>query len=349
MSVDLEEGRLTKDSLLAAIPAFPPIVFLVLDLLSSDRPDVVPLVEAISSDAAFSAQLLSMANSPQFGLPAQVDSVHRATIKLGFIHIQSLVVAIAITNYRRAARPSEALDKCWRHTLASAVLCRELGRAAGMPADRMYSFGLLHDIGRLGLLAACPDEYNELLQMAGRNGFSLPELERRRFGMDHCETGRRLAERWDLPPELGAIAGHADADSAAALDFYKVVRLGCQLAAALGYGVAARPRPVPFDEILGQLPEAARDQFPANPDALRQLIETAIEEDRVPTAEIVQSPAPARVSQPNSEHAGVDRPEEPSPSARRKHGAARLDTGIILLAAMVVLVLVAGALCLRNG
>ena len=352
MSVDLEEGPLTNDSLLAAIPAFRPIVFRVLDLLSSDRPDIVPLVEAISSDTAFSAQVLSMANSPLFGLPAQVDSVHRAAIKLGFIHIQSLVMAIAVTNYRRTAPPSEALDQCWRHTLASAVLCRELGRAAGMPADRMYSFGLLHDIGRMGLLAACPAEYGELLETAGRTGLALPELERRRFGMDHCETGRLLAERWNLPPELGAIAAHDEAASGAALDFLKVVRLGCQLATTLGYSVSAR-RPAPLTEILDKLPAAARDQFTADPETMRQMIESTIEQDRAPAFEPVRGSAPSRDSQPHrapkAHPGGADHREESTPSVRRRHGAATLDTGVILLAAMVVLVLVAGALCLRNG
>jgi len=352
MAVDLAEGRFTKDSVLPAIPAFPPIIFRVLDLLSSDRPDVVPLVEAISSDAALSAQLLQMANSPRFGLPAQVDSVHRAALKLGFIHIQSLVMAIATTNYKRSAPPTEALDRCWRHTLATAAVCRELGRASSMPADRMYSFGLLHDLGRLGLLAAFPAEYDELLQIADRDALPLLDLERRRFGMDHCEIGRLLFEHWKLPLELGVIAAHHDSVGGASLDFLRMIRLGCQFAATLGYALAARPHPLSFEDLLGQLPLNAREQFPTDPAALRGIIEETREQDRAFADVPLHRPGPV-LTIPPSRRPVPALPPVPdcpasAPPARPRRGFAAWDSGVVLLVAMVMLVLVAGALCLRN-
>ena len=178
MSVELEECRLTKDIVLANIPAFPPIVLRTLDLLSKDTLDVSEVVQEISSDATLSAQLLKLANSPLFGFVAQIGTVHHSVVALGLIRVRSLVLAVATTNYMRKALGTEAMNKCWRHTLASAILCRELARAASMPGDRAYSFGLLHDIGRLGLLVGYPDAYNQALKAADRDAVSLLDQEK---------------------------------------------------------------------------------------------------------------------------------------------------------------------------
>lgn len=199
MPVYAEAGTLTDDRVLCRIPAFPPVVLRVLDLLARQETDMALLVREIASDATLSAQVLRLANSPLFGLATQVDTVHHAVVTLGFSRVQSLVMAVATTNYIKGAMRTEALQLCWRHTLASAVLCRELARGTGMDPDRAYSLGLLHDIGRLGLLVAYPDAYDGVLKAADRDSVSLLDLEKKRFGMDHCETGRRLVEQWKLP------------------------------------------------------------------------------------------------------------------------------------------------------
>jgi len=365
MPVDLEDSRLTKETVLANIPAFPPIVLRVLGLLSADRPDMVPLVREIGSDATLSAQVLRMANSPLFGLAAQVDTVHRAVVTLGFVRVQSLVLAVATRSYMQAALRTEAMSKCWRHALASAVLCRELAQAAGLPRDRAYSFGLLHDIGRLGLLVAYPHDYDRLLDTADRDAVSLLDLEKKRFGMDHCEAGRRLVEDWGLPPEFRVIAGrHHDPPSGAPFDPLTLAHLACQMADTLGYFVAAPLKAAGFEELLARLPAATREQFPDDPGVLQQTVERALGEDR--------SDADSPDDDPDEDHsadssrgASSSDPSAPSPRLSREGDGsrqaaiqveaspapkARWDAGTVLLAVMVLLlVLTAGALCFWNA
>ena len=166
------ETRPKRSVNLANIPAFPAVVLRVLDIVSQDDPDLRSLVQEINSDATLSAQVLRLANSPLFGFSAQISTVQHAVVALGTAQIQSLVMSVATANYSRAAFRSEALRKCWRHTLASAILCREVARAAGMAPEQAYSLGLLHDIGRLGLLVAWPDDYSRILEDANRDGVS---------------------------------------------------------------------------------------------------------------------------------------------------------------------------------
>jgi hypothetical protein len=120
---------------------------------------------------------------------------------------------------------------------------------------------LLHDIGRFGLIATYPAEYESTVAHAVARDGDLLAFERERFGVDHTEAGRWLAERWSLPASLAEIASrhHESARAAgAAPDTLGVVRIACRLADLLGYGVSERPLPDDLDRILAPLPEPAR-------------------------------------------------------------------------------------------
>jgi len=268
---------LAREAVLANIPAFPAVVLRALDLLANDETNIAELVREIASDPTLSAQVLRLANSTVFGFACKIDTVQHATSLLGLSRVQSLIMTVATTNYMRATFRTEALARCWRHTIASAVICRELARAAGIDPERGYSFGLLHDIGRLALLVKYPDTYKEILTDADRDAVSLLDLEQKRFGMDHCEAGRILVERWNLPADFAVAAGrHHDPPEGGPLDRLKVVSFACTLADSLGYAVVVPLHVRSFTEVRERLPPMARERFPEDPEAVRALVEAAL-------------------------------------------------------------------------
>jgi HD-like signal output (HDOD) protein len=250
----------------------------VLELVSEDEPDLTRLVKEINSDATLSAQVLRLANSPLFALSGQISSIQHAVVTLGIQQIQSLVMSVATANYSKAAFRTESLRKCWRHTVASAVVCREIARAAGMAPEEAYSLGLLHDIGRLGLLVAWPDDYNRILEESSRDGSSLLELERELFNMDHCEVGHLLAGQWKLPPQFLAVAGHHHDPRPESEDLthLRIAHIGCRMADTLGYWAARPVASAEPRELLALLPPAVRERLPADLEALRTLIEHSV-------------------------------------------------------------------------
>jgi HD-like signal output (HDOD) protein len=279
MSQQLSEDRPLKDISLASIPAFPAVALRVLDLVSQDDADFDLLAREIASDATLSAQVLSLANSALFRFEMRIVTVQQAVMLLGAQRVQSLVMSVAMANYSRAALRTEAFQRCWQHTIATAVLSREIAAAAGAPEpEQAYSLGLLHDIGRLGLLVAWPDDYDLMLQKADRNVASLIELERQRFTMDHCELGRRLIEQWKLPHEFCVVAGrHHDSPAGVTeLDSLRIAHLSCRLADALEFWVAKPFRPLDVEEVLSELPHAVRLRLPSDPLELREKISNSL-------------------------------------------------------------------------
>ncbi|MFI5105102.1 MAG: HDOD domain-containing protein, partial [Terriglobales bacterium] len=150
----------------------------------------------------------------------------------------------------------------WRYTLACAVSCAEIAPAGEDHKLIAYAAGLLHDIGRLALIAAYPDRYANLLALTNRmfeedRTFDLLEHERLLFGLDHFSTGSWLASTWKLPAWLRAIAGKFDEQAAGEhRELVATVRAGTSLAHSLGFGyLHAAPR-AEIREILGRLPAA---------------------------------------------------------------------------------------------
>ena len=273
-------GELTqadRKGLLARIPAFPPIVLRLLDLLARDDVEIRELVALISSDPAFSAQILRVANSPLFGFRSRIDSLQSALVVLGLRRVRSLSMTVATANHMKAALRIEELSRCWRHMLACALLTDELARCCRAFEDRAYTAGLLHDVGRLGLLMAYPIEYAGLLRNAGRNVLELLDCEREALGMDHCEAGRLLAAQWNLPQDFQIIAArHHDPQNNSAIDLLTLVHLGCKLADSLGFWVVEPIRPCSPEEIQATLPPLLAKRIAIDANHWRETVERRI-------------------------------------------------------------------------
>lgn len=286
-----------RKGLLARIPAFPPIVLRLLDLLARDDVEIRELVALISSDPAFSAQVLKVANSPLFGYRGQIDSLQSALVVLGLRRVRALSMTVATSNHMKAVLHVEELSRCWRHMLACALLTDELARSCAAFEDRAYTAGLLHDVGRLGLLLAYPKEYAELLRNAGRNSLELLDCESQVLGMDHCAAGRLLAEQWNLPPDFQIVAArHHDPQNNSAVDLLTLVHLGCRLADSLGFWVVEPIQPCSPEEIQASLPPLLAQRIRMDADRWRESVERRVrfygDPDSAMLEALPQSPEP---------------------------------------------------------
>jgi len=62
--------------------------------------------------------------------------------------------------------------------------------------EEAYLAGLLHDVGRLALLATAPKEYT--LNFLALDDENLCAVEQRTLNITHTEAGACLIERWNL-------------------------------------------------------------------------------------------------------------------------------------------------------
>ena len=152
---------------------------------------------------------------------------------------------------------------CWRHNLATALICQRLSSTVDLEPERCYVAGLIHDIGCLALLRVFP-EYEQAMILAGNSGEDLLAAERDLFDLDHAEAGRWLLSQWGCPIELQNVAAlHELPPAANTRDgaLIGLVRSGSHLADLMKMSVFPCAPQVELPEIAGEFPEAVRQQI----------------------------------------------------------------------------------------
>ena len=244
---------------LKKVPPFPPVASRLLQLLSHTEVEIGEVAELISNDATFTARVLQRANSAKMAQLSPVTSLKQAVALLGIDPTRNIVLLQATTAYGQGALKAEELRRCWEHTVATAILAEEIAIACSAFTQTAFTAGIMHDIGRLGLLVAYPADYERIIRHAAEHCLDLLDFEHEEFGLDHAEAGRLLAEQWKLPPDMCIVAGrHHDPCEGTELTLLRIVHVACRLADALGYEVVKPEIEVDLDIVLAELPERAR-------------------------------------------------------------------------------------------
>ena len=252
--------------LLKEVPPFRPVAVQLLNLVSDISQPLARVVSLLRTDAVLTAEVLRLANSPLLGCRSEIKNILQALAFLGMERVNSLIVT---TSMRGLAGPASGrlARACWRHNLATAVICERLGPALRVSPERGYMAGLIHDIGRLALLRAFPD-YGKALTEAATEGRSLLAAEKGLYGMDHAEAGRWLLSQWGCPLDLQTVAAlHENPAGAAGRDRELICLVGsaAQLAELMDFCEFPEMRRCELSRVVELIPDATTllADFPA--------------------------------------------------------------------------------------
>lgn len=222
-----------------ALPPFSPVVSRLLRLISDDNANLREAAGLISSDASLAAQVLRLANSPLFGLQREVTSLLVALTLLGTGRIYSIALTAGLKRLARRVALWPAARRCWEHSLATAFLAADVSLEQFRDMSEDYTAGLLHDIGRLILLANAPAQYSELLQEAAGRQVDSRELERNAFGASHEDIGAEFMRRYNFPESLVMVTlyHHHPADAPVYRETVELIGSCSRTAQLCGYWV----------------------------------------------------------------------------------------------------------------
>jgi putative nucleotidyltransferase with HDIG domain len=251
---DPAQGRL------AQLPPFSPVVISLLRLFDRDDVDLAEITRLISSDAAISAELLTLVNSPLFTIRVSVDDVAHAVPLVGIERTKELATALAMRAMLRDAPKTGVVRRLWRHSIATAVIAKELAPIYGVAAGVAHTAGILHDVGRMGLLSAYRDSYTEVVLHAYDNVADILAKERAVCRMDHCEAGLYLAKSWGFPAAFCQVVQHHHGSSEER-GILSLVQTACALADDLEFAaVSHADRAEPNTRITGCKGNSDRDK-----------------------------------------------------------------------------------------
>ncbi len=196
------------------LPSVPVVVLEVLDLCQRDDIGIGKVAKAIARDPALTAKILRVANSPWYGVRAQVKTLDRAVTLLGINATLSLALSFSLVRSLRRSRGARFDHRSyWRRSVIAATATRVMGTFVNSASrEELFLAGLLQDIGMLALNEAMPGVYGPLVASAGGDHSLLVELERKELGADHAQVGVWLLAHWNFPENLqAALAGSHDA------------------------------------------------------------------------------------------------------------------------------------------
>ena len=178
-------------------------------------PDVSPqqIGATLARDMGMTAKILQLVNSAFFGLRRHITSPEDAVMFLGIDTVKALTIsASAFSSFDASRCPQFSIEDLQRHSTEVAAIARQIAISRNMtgPAvDDAFVAGLLHDVGRVVMVAHHAAQYNHVLSAVEARNRTLGEAEKEIFGTTHAEVGSYLLWLWGLPDSvIEAVAFH---------------------------------------------------------------------------------------------------------------------------------------------
>lgn len=237
----------TAVSGLRSIPSLPTLYDEITAALRKESPSLDQIARIISKDVGMAAKILQLSNSAFVGTSGRVSSLVHALSLIGTETVRTLVLSVHVfSQFDGKPQIRASLSALWEHSVAVAALSQRIAsceNCAKAMVEQSFTAGLLHDIGKVVLLAEMPREYHEIFE--AQTGPS-KTLERERLGCTHAEVGAYLMSIWGLPFSLvHAVAFHHHPSESTETEFSCLTAV--HAADAIVCATDAPPRDVEID------------------------------------------------------------------------------------------------------
>jgi len=226
---DLLENPALK-TVVAGLRSIPSLPTLYGELTAALRSEDTPLARIegiISKDVGMATKVLQLANSAFIGVRGQVSSLLQALSLIGTETVRTLVLSVHVfSQFDGNAEIATYLPALWDHSVAVGAIAQRIAcseKCKKAIAEESFTAGLLHEVGKVVLLAEMPREYRRIVDLAVTDPAGTLALERQHLGCTHAQVGAYLMSIWGLPaPLVHAVAFHHSPSESAETGFSSV-------------------------------------------------------------------------------------------------------------------------------
>ncbi|MCK5830401.1 MAG: HDOD domain-containing protein [Methylococcales bacterium] len=182
------------------LPTLPDVAIKVREAVSKGDTSSQELANIIITDAALSARLIQVSNSPLYRGAAEINNIQMAVTRLGGTTIRTLITSLVMQQMFSPSTPllKTYFQDIWEQGVNVSSISRALVTfVPHLNADEAMLAGLIHQIGKLPILMLVenipefkdsPSRLNKLLEKA------------------HAPIGKMIMDTWDFPEELKLVA-----------------------------------------------------------------------------------------------------------------------------------------------
>jgi putative nucleotidyltransferase with HDIG domain len=190
------------------LPSAPKLLGKIINMLNDDSTSTTAIADLIEKEPTVSTRILKAANASAFADKTPCKTTHDAVQRLGLKKMMNYVMIINNAQFFSFEEPiyKKIREELWKHSLQVAVCAKYIGEHVGFSLpDSLFTYGLLHDIGKLSLLRVI----QELPQDEDSTDEESIWLCFKKF---HTQFGSTLLHKWAFPQEFVEVAkSHHDA------------------------------------------------------------------------------------------------------------------------------------------
>jgi putative nucleotidyltransferase with HDIG domain len=186
---------------LDALPVTPEVVLRLTPLLNAKTLDAAEFKQAVKFDPVLTANLIQAANQLHEPGSVPITSLEEAIERVGLHRLVDMAVGSSLRRTLPARLPGYGISagKFWIHCIAVATIAEAIAQRVQLPsADMAFTAGLVHDLGQLVI----GDFFAENMPESDWWTFGTPDDERALLSCNHCDIGKVVAEKWNLPPAV---------------------------------------------------------------------------------------------------------------------------------------------------
>lgn len=186
----IKEDKLT-------LPTLPEVALRVRDAASDPEASVKSLSEIINTDAALSARLIKVANSPILRGSTVIEDVKMAVSRLGLDYAANLATGLAMEQMFQATSDivDQRMRQVWSRSTEVAAICHVMCKHfSQLKPDQATLSGLVHKIGVLPILTYAEDTHHELLNDPVTLDCMINDLS--------PIIGSLILKTWDFPQDI---------------------------------------------------------------------------------------------------------------------------------------------------
>jgi len=215
VKTELEANRLI-------LPTLPDVAIKVRDAVAKGDATAQQLADMIVTDAALSARLIQVANSPLYQGAVEIKNIQMAVTRMGNSTIRTLITSLVMQ--QMFTTKSKLLERYFRSIWEQGVNVSAISRALctfapHLNSDEAMLAGLIHQIGKLPILTLV-EKIPEFRESPSRLDKLLEKA--------HPHVGKIIMDTWHFPVELKAAASEYvdfQRDSGVKADYVDIVQV----------------------------------------------------------------------------------------------------------------------------
>lgn len=186
------------------LPAMSSTMMEVTKLLDNPSTNTQTLGKIIGKDQGIATKILSIANSPLYGLRRRVSTIDFAILVIGFLEIKNIILALSMMESFRN-KTDKYLDQkeFWLHSMITGNAAKRMAEDLGLTkTGEAFVGGLLHDLGIPVIHKYFHSAFIDIVSKVQNNNKKFLESEIEELGYSHMDIGKFLTEKWNLPSVL---------------------------------------------------------------------------------------------------------------------------------------------------